>query len=342
MSNAITPHASKAPVLSVRSLRTWFQTPQGDIRAVDGVDLSVDAGKVLCVVGESGSGKSLTALSIMGLVDHPGRIMPGSEIRLDGRDIANLPDRELRRIRGSAVSMIFQEPMSSLNPVVRVGAQIVEAIRLHESVSRADAMKRAVEMLRLVGITAPERRVRDYPHQMSGGMRQRVMIAMALACNPRVLIADEPTTALDVTVQAQILDLLQELRQRLGMAVVFITHDLGVVAEIADEVAVMYAGEVVERGPAKAVLAQPAHPYTSALMETIPVVGMDRTQRLKAIEGMVPSPLNFPVGCRFANRCPHAFDRCTSEPPPLFSTGAAEAACWLLAKDGCTVEEAAQ
>ncbi len=320
------------PALAVRNLRTLFRTPRGDLRAVDGVDLSVDAGKVLCIVGESGSGKSLTALSIMRLVDWPGEIMPGSEIRLDGRDLATLPEAELRRVRGNLVSMIFQEPMSSLNPVVRVGRQIAEAVRLHQPQSRAAAMARAVEMLRLVGIPAPERRVRDYPHQMSGGMRQRVMIAMALACNPRVLIADEPTTALDVTVQAQILDLLQDLRRRLGMAVVFITHDLGVVAEIADEVAVMYAGQVVERGPAAEVLAAPGHPYTRALIETIPVVGMDRSQRLRAIEGMVPGPLDFPPGCRFANRCAHVFDRCrAAPPPPLVDSGRAQVACWLVA-----------
>lgn len=320
---------ARPKALAVENLRTYFRSSTGEIRAVDGVDFAVDEGKVLCIVGESGCGKSLTALSIMGLIDEPGEILPDSRILLGDRDLTKMSGAELRQVRGRELSMIFQEPMSSLNPVMRIGTQIIEAIRLHEKISSREAMERAIEILRLVGITAPERRVREYPHQLSGGMRQRVMIAMALVCNPKVLIADEPTTALDVTVQAQILDLLQELREKLGMAVVFITHDLGVVAEIADEVAVMYAGQVIERGPAKMVLKAPAHVYTRALLDSIPVLGIDKSARLNSIEGMVPSPANWPAGCRFADRCQYAFDRCRIEAPSLEPIGDTFVACWL-------------
>ncbi len=316
-------------LLRVANLRTGFNTHGGMIRAVDGVDFTIPKGGTLGVVGESGSGKSVTALSIMRLIDPPGRIESSSTIDFEGRDLAKLDEDELTTIRGNEISMIFQEPMTSLNPVFTVGDQIAEAVRLHQNVGKDEATARAVEMMRLVGIPSPEKRVRDYPHQMSGGMRQRVMIGMALSCNPKLLIADEPTTALDVTVQAQILELMKELRERLGMAILLITHDLGVVAEMVDEVAVMYGGKIVERGPVAEIFSNPQHPYTEALLLSIPVLGMRYTTPLKAIRGMVPSPLDWPSGCRFAPRCDYAFDRCAKELPPLFSTGAQESACWL-------------
>ena len=316
-------------LLDVRNLRTWFHTRAGVIRAVDGVDFSLDQGKTLCLVGESGCGKSVTALSIMGLVDRPGRIMPESEIIFGGQDLVTSTEGELRQVRGNEISMIFQEPMTSLNPVYTVGDQIVEAVRLHQGVDGRRAEERAVEMMQLVGIPSPDRRLRDYPHQMSGGMRQRVMIAMALSCNPRLLIADEPTTALDVTIQAQILELMKDLGDRLGMAILLITHDLGVVAEMADDVGVMYAGRVVERGPVTDVFRRPQHPYTEALLHSIPVLGMTQAEPLRVIRGMVPSPLRWPAGCRFAARCDHVFGRCLTEDPPLLPAGPQESACWL-------------
>jgi oligopeptide/dipeptide ABC transporter ATP-binding protein len=315
--------------LVVENLRTHFHTRAGLVRAVDGVDLDLSAGRTLGVVGESGSGKTVTALSIMRLVDPPGRIEPGSRIRFGGRDLAQLDEEELRELRGNEISMIFQEPMTSLNPVFTIGNQIVEAVRLHRRVTPAAAKERALEMLSLVGIPSPQRRFGDYPHQMSGGMRQRVMIAMALACEPRLLIADEPTTALDVTIQAQILELMRDLRRELGMAMMLITHDLGVVAEMCDDVAVMYAGRVVERGSAEAVFRSPQHPYTEALLHSIPVLGATQAQPLRVIRGMVPSPLNWPLGCRFAPRCDYTFDRCLREDPPLLQAGVQRAACWL-------------
>jgi oligopeptide/dipeptide ABC transporter ATP-binding protein len=299
------------------------------LRAVDGIDFEIPTGGTLGVVGESGSGKSVTALSIMRLVDRPGRIDPNSRILLEGRDLVPLDEGEMGRIRGNEVSMIFQEPMTSLNPVFTVGDQIAEAVQLHQDVGARAARDRAVEMMRLVGIPSAERRVEDYPHQMSGGMRQRVMIAMALSCNPKLLIADEPTTALDVTVQAQILELMKDLRERLGMSILLITHDLGVIAEMVDEVAVMYAGRIVERGPVADVFASPQHPYTEALLSSIPLLGMRYSQPLKAIRGMVPSPLEWPAGCRFAPRCDYTFDRCIGEDPPLMAVEQQESACWL-------------
>jgi oligopeptide/dipeptide ABC transporter ATP-binding protein len=316
-------------LLRVEGLRTYFGTPRGVLRAVDGVDFALGPGETLGVVGESGSGKSVTALSVMRLVDRPGQVLPGSRIVFEGRDLAELTETEMSRIRGNDISMIFQEPMTSLNPVFTVGDQIAEAVELHEGLGKKDALARAVEMMRLVGIPSAERRVADYPHQMSGGMRQRVMIAMALSCNPKLLIADEPTTALDVTVQAQILELMKDLRERLGMAILLITHDLGVVAEMVDEVAVMYAGRIVERGPVADVFAEPQHPYTEALLRSIPLVGMRYTQPLEAIRGMVPSPLDWPDGCRFAPRCDYAFDRCRTEDPRLLPVPPQESACWL-------------
>jgi oligopeptide/dipeptide ABC transporter ATP-binding protein len=316
------------PLLRVENLRTWFGSDAGPIRAVDGVDFELAAGRTLGVVGESGSGKSVTALSVMGLIERPGRIREGSRILFGDRDLVALGEREMESIRGNEISMIFQEPMSSLNPVYAVGEQIAEAVRTHRDVSRREADERACEMLELVGISEPRRRSKDYPHQLSGGMRQRVMIGMALACDPKLIIADEPTTALDVTIQAQILDLLIGLRERLGMSILLITHDLGVVAEMCDEVVVMYAGRVVERGAVGEVFASPQHPYTEALLQSIPVLGMTQSAPLRVIRGTVPSPLDWPEGCRFAPRCDYAFDRC-SEQPPVFSSQGRQSACWL-------------
>ena len=318
-----------AELLRVENLRTYFHTRAGVMRAVDGVDLDLEEGRTLGVVGESGCGKSVTALSIMRLVDAPGRVEPGSKILFDGRNLAELEEEELRELRGNQVSMVFQEPMTSLNPVYTIGDQIMETVQIHRRSSAREARERAVEMLRLVGIPGAERRIGDYPHQLSGGMRQRVMIAMALACGPRLLIADEPTTALDVTIQAQILELLRDLRDRFGMAIMLITHDLGVVAEMCDDVAVMYAGRVVERGPVEAIFRSPQHPYTEALLHSIPILGMTQAEELKVIRGMVPSPLSWPKGCRFAARCDYAFDRCLKSDPPLFDAGEQRSACWL-------------
>ena len=319
-------------LLRVENLRTYFRAGNGVIRAVDGVDLSLEEGQTLGVVGESGSGKSMTALSIMRLIDPPGRLEPGSRVLFSGRDLVTLSEKDLREIRGKQISMIFQEPMTSLNPVYTVGYQIAEVMLARGEASRKEGMDRAVEMLRLVGIPAAERRIHDYPHQMSGGMRQRVMIALALCMHPKLLIADEPTTALDVTIQAQILELMRDLRDRLGMSILLITHDLGVVAEMADQVAVMYAGRVVERGPTDAILRSPQHPYTEALLHSIPVPGMTYRERLKVIRGMVPSALNWPRGCRFEPRCDYAFDRCRNEDPPLLPAGVQSSACWLCEK----------
>ncbi len=301
-------------ILRLEGLRTRF----GAFAAVDGVDLEVPRGRTLGIVGESGCGKSVLSLSVMGLVPRPGRVAEGRVV-LEGRDLLALPPGEMRRVRGGQVAMIFQEPMTSLNPVHSVGAQIMEAMRAHEPGAR-DLRGRAIEALRRVRIPSPERRFEEYPHQLSGGMRQRVMIAMALACNPRVLIADEPTTALDVTVQAQILDLLRALQAETGMAIILITHDLGVVAEMADEVAVMYAGRVVERAPVAALFDDPQHPYTIGLLGSVPRLDEDRS-RLLAIEGSVPPPFALPPGCRFAPRCPFAVAACRQEVPGLRGIG---------------------
>nr|WP_246233319.1 ABC transporter ATP-binding protein [Aurantimonas aggregata] len=287
----------------------------GDVRAVDGVDLAVERGRTLCIVGESGCGKSILSLSVMGLVPTPGRIAQG-EIFFEGRNIAGLSPADMRTIRGNQIAMIFQEPMTSLNPVHTVGFQIVEAIRAHQRVSSKAARALALESLKKVRIPSPERRLDEYPHQLSGGMRQRVMIAMALSCEPTLLIADEPTTALDVTIQAQILNLLRDLQAETGMAIVLITHDLGVVAEIADDVAVMYAGKVVERGSVGDIFDDPQHPYTLGLMGSMPRID-EETDRLVAIDGMVPPPFRLPQGCRFNPRCPFADDVCRSEQPQL-------------------------
>jgi len=314
--------SSGTPVLEVDNLQTHFFTEAGVVRAVDGVSYSVNAGETLGVVGESGCGKSVTALSILRLVANPpGRIVGGA-IRFEGRNLLDLPEREMEDIRGNHVSMIFQEPMTSLNPLFSIGRQISEAIALHQGLSKRDAMNKAVEMLRRVAIPEPERRIHAYPHQLSGGMRQRVMIAMAVSCNPRVLIADEPTTALDVTIQAQILDLMRQLQETLGTAIVLITHDLGVVAENADRVVVMYAGRKVEEAPVDDLFDRPGHPYTLGLLGSIPNVeaaahaGPARP-RLMEIKGMVPSLAKLPPGCAFAARCTFATDHCRSAYPPL-------------------------
>ncbi|WP_376087834.1 ABC transporter ATP-binding protein [Roseomonas sp. CCTCC AB2023176] len=302
------------PLLRVEGLRTTFRAGPGEIAAVDGVDLDVPAGRTLGIVGESGCGKSVLSLSVMRLVPPPGRVAAG-RVLLDGRDLATLSNAGMRAVRGREIAMIFQEPMTSLNPVHTVGAQITEAMRAHEPGAR-DLRDRAIEALRRVRIPSPERRLDEYPHQLSGGMRQRVMIAMALACRPRLLIADEPTTALDVTVQAQILDLLRDLQAETGMSVILITHDLGVVAEMADEVAVMYAGRVVERGTTRDIFEDPQHPYTIGLLGSIPRIEEER-DRLLAIEGSVPPPFALPRGCRFHPRCPFAIRACTEADPPL-------------------------
>jgi peptide/nickel transport system ATP-binding protein len=310
-------------LLDIRGLKTHFRTDDGWVHAVDGVDLRVEAGETVCLVGESGSGKSVTAMSVLKLVPMPpGRIVAG-QVLWDGRDLVPLPPAEMQKLRGREIGVVFQEPMTALNPVYTVGEQICEGLRLHEGLSRAAALERAAELLALVHIPMASRRVHDYPHQFSGGMRQRVMIAMALACKPRLLIADEPTTALDVTIQAQILDLLAELKDRLGMAVLLITHAMGVVAEVAQRVVVMYAGQVIEEGSVEEVFQRPWHPYTQGLIRSIPRIDADasRGTRLVSIPGTVPSLVEPPPGCRFAPRCAHARDACTQATPALREVG---------------------
>ena len=307
------------PLLEIQGLKTHFKTDDGWVHAVDGVDLSIDRGETVGVVGESGCGKSVTAKTVMKLIDMPpGRIAAG-RVLWKGRDLVPLPPQAMRKIRAKEISIIFQEPMTSLNPVFTVGEQIAESLRLHEGLSRRAALDRAVQMLQLVRIPTPERRVRDYQHQFSGGMRQRVMIAIALACKPQLVIADEPTTALDVTIQAQILELLARLKDEMGMAVMLITHAMGVVAEVAQRVVVMYAGKVVEEAPVKALFAHPRHPYTQGLIRSIPRIDLDATHktRLEAIPGTVPRLIDPPEGCRFAPRCKHAVPACLQATPPL-------------------------
>jgi len=315
-------------LLEVRGLRTHFDTDRGLFRAVDGIDFSVGRGRTVGLVGESGCGKSVTSLSIMGLVPSPPGRVEADAVLFDGRDVLKLSADERRRLRGSEMSMIFQEPMTSLNPVHTIGQQIVEAILAHTALSPQPAKARAIEMLELVRIPSAAQRIDDYPHSLSGGMRQRVMIAMALSCEPALLIADEPTTALDVTIQAQILDLLQDLQRRLGMAILIITHDLGVIAEVADDVLVMYAGKIVESASVASLFADPQHPYTIGLLGSIPRLDVDR-ERLATIEGTVPSPNRQPKGCRFAPRCPFADRRCHDKPPPLRDIAPDHrVACW--------------
>ncbi len=332
------PRADDDILLKVEDLQTHFLIGSSAIKSVDGVSFSLRRGQTLAVVGESGSGKSVTSLTIMRLLAHPGRIVGGSILyRLrsgESVDLAQIPEKRMRAIRGSEIAMIFQEPMTSLNPLFTVGDQIMEMILLHENMSRGQARARAKQMLELVEIPAAERRLAQYPHEMSGGMRQRVMIALALSCNPSLLIADEPTTALDVTIQAQILDLLRRLQAEIGMSILFITHNLGVVAEIAHEVAVMYAGKVVEQGPVGGLFARQRHPYTRGLLACIPDARRDRIPGqgralLNAIPGNVPSPLALPPGCSYAPRCPLVEERCTRDAPPLIDVAAAHLTrCW--------------
>jgi len=309
-----------APLLEVQDLQTFFHAEGTVARAVDGVSFTLGAGETLAIVGESGSGKSVTSLSIMRLVPIPPGEIAGGSVLFRGRDLLAIPEPEMRHIRGNEMGMIFQEPMSSLNPLLTVGEQIAEVVRLHQGLARGAARQRAVEMLGRVNIPDPERRAREYPHRLSGGMRQRVMIAMALACRPALLIADEPTTALDVTIQAQILHLIRALQIEMGMSVLFITHNLGVVAQVADRVAVMYSGRIVEQGDVRTVFATPLHPYTRALLRSIPRVqaaGHDPSRRLLSIPGQVPSPVALPPGCSYAPRCPLADDVCRTVMPPL-------------------------
>ena len=305
-----------SPQMEVRDLKTYFYTEDGVVRAVDGLSYGLAKGETLGLVGESGCGKSVSALSIMRLVASPGKIVEG-EILLDGMDLLQCSEPEMREVRGNRISMIFQEPMTSLNPVFTIGNQIMEAIRVHQDVSRNEARDRTIAMIRRVKISAAETRVDEYPHQMSGGMRQRVMIAMALACNPEVLIADEPTTALDVTIQAQIMELLAELQSDFQMSILLITHNLGLVAEVSDQIAVMYASKVVEHTGTVELFASPLHPYTHGLLTSVPTLGMSREQELNVIPGQVPNPLHFPTGCRFHPRCPVAEQRCRQEEPLL-------------------------
>ncbi|HEU4931997.1 MAG TPA: ABC transporter ATP-binding protein [Pyrinomonadaceae bacterium] len=321
-----------AHLLEVRNLQTHFPTRAGLVRAVDGVSFHLDRGELLGLVGESGCGKSMTALSVMRLISPPGKIVNG-EILFDGKDLLKLSEAEMREMRGDDIAMIFQDPMTSLNPVFTVGEQIAEALRLHRKLTRNDARKATIDAMREVAIPDPGRRVNDYPHQLSGGMRQRVMIAMALACNPKLLIADEPTTALDVTIQAQILELLDELRKQRELAVLLITHDLGVVAEVADRVAVMYTGRIVEESPVDELFARPKHPYTEGLLRSVPKLTSEhviKKERLETIEGVVPRPTDLPPGCHFAPRCPHRMPRCTQEEIPLYQLeGGVEVRCVL-------------
>jgi len=320
-------------LLEVQDLRTLFSTDEGDFFAVDGVSFTVEAGKTLGVVGESGCGKSVTSLSIMGLVPSPPGRIAGGSIRFEGQELIGAPAQTMQDLRGNGMAMIFQEPMSSLNPVFTIGEQIVEGLLRHRRITRAQATERAIEVLRKVRMPAPEQRFHEHPHKLSGGMRQRAMIAMALACEPRLLIADEPTTALDVTIQAQILDLLRTLQRETGTAVILITHDLGVVAEVADDVVVMYAGRVVEQAPVATLFEAPQHPYTVGLLGSIPRLDAQRS-RLASIEGQVPSPLRRSSGCSFAERCPFADARCRAEAPGLREVGARHrSACWKAPLD---------
>jgi peptide/nickel transport system ATP-binding protein len=323
--------STQEPLLSVHNLSVTFRTDHGVVPALRDFSYTLNAGETLAIVGESGSGKSVGALAVMQLIpDPPGRITDG-DVRFDGRSILGLSESEMQKIRGNDIAMIFQEPMTSLNPVLTVAEQIVEAVRLHQRLSRHDARDRALEMLQLVQISEPEQRLDQYPHELSGGMCQRVMIAMALACTPSILIADEPTTALDVTIQAQILDLMRDLKHRLGTAILLITHDLGVVAEMADRVLVVYAGRKVEEASVRELLNSPRHPYTLGLLGAMPRLGeSDKGQRLTEIPGSVPSMLDPIVGCAFAPRCPLAMDRCRAEQPPLNAHGDSQhlAACW--------------
>jgi oligopeptide/dipeptide ABC transporter, ATP-binding protein, C-terminal domain len=318
------------PILQIKELRTFFHTERGRVSPVDGVSLEVGKGEIVGIVGESGCGKSATAQSVLRLFDEKRLASYEGEIRYDGRDLLRLTPKQMRDVRGNEISMIFQDPLSSLNPVHTIGDQIVETLRLHRPIGKKEAATKTIELLRLTGIPAPERRAKEYPHQLSGGMRQRVMIAIALACEPQLLIADEPTTALDVTIQAQILELIQDLNRRLGMSVMLITHDLGVVAETCSRVVVMYLGQVVESGSVRDLFEKPLHPYTIGLMRSVPRLDGDRHQELPAVPGSVPPLHQTPPGCRFAPRCPYADDKCRSDLPELAALPGTDSQvrCW--------------
>jgi oligopeptide transport system ATP-binding protein len=320
----------KKPLLEVKNLKTWFYTPDGIVKAVNGVSFTLNEGEALGLVGESGCGKSVSAMTLMRLIPTPpGRIVEG-EVIFDGKDLLKLNDEGIRRVRGNEIAMIFQDPMTSLNPVLTIGRQIGEALELHKGMNRDQSRKRTIELLELVGIPAARSRVDDYPHQFSGGMRQRVMIAMALSCDPKLLIADEPTTALDVTIQAQILDLIMQLRRELGMAVIMITHDLGVVAGVADKINVMYSGYIVESAPAEELFSKPRHPYTLGLLRSIPRIDEPRKEKLIPIEGLPPDLIDAPAGCPFVPRCTYKVDRCVEQNPSLEPVEPGHSiACWV-------------
>ena len=326
-----TANTSEAPVLKVENLRTYFRTRWGEVKAVDGVSFELRKGETLGIVGESGSGKSVTMLSMMRLIPiPPGRIVEGT-ITLDGEDLLQLSESEMSKVRGSKIALIIQDPMTSLNPVFTIGNQVTEAIRIHQDIPKRSVMEKALEVLRKVNIPAAETRIRDYPHQLSGGMRQRVVGAIGISCQPLVLIADEPTTSLDVTIQAQYLKLLRDLQQESGMSLIFITHDFGIVAKMCDRVAVMYAGKIVEVGSVRDIFNKPSHPYTEALLASVPKMEED-VDRLYAIEGQPPLLHDLPVGCSFADRCPYVMDRCREEYPPEFPVDEGHySACWRLA-----------
>ncbi len=324
--------AVEQPILQVKGLKTYFYTDEGVLPGVDGLDFDLDRGQMLAIVGESGCGKSVTSLSILRIIQSPpGRIVAG-EILYDGTDLLKLSEKEMRKIRGNQISMIFQEPMTSLNPVFTVGQHLVEGLMLHQQLERKAARERAIQMLELVGIPSPQRVIDEYPHQLSGGMRQRVMIAMALSCNPKILIADEPTTALDVTIQAQILRLISQLREKMGTSVILITHDL--VAEVADQVMVMYAGQAVEYAGVNELFAKPLHPYTEGLLKSVPVLGR-KVDTLYSIPGTVPNPKDYPKGCRFAPRCAYRQERCDQEAPPLYDMGGGRRVRCFRCEGGC-------
>lgn len=325
-------------ILEIQELYTSFFTHQGEVKAVRGVSFHVEKGEAVGIVGESGSGKSVTSLSIMNLLPYPGKIV-GGKILFDGNNLVSLPDKKMQRVRGNEISMIFQDPMTSLNPVYTVGNQVMEPLMRHQGLSRAAAAKKAVEMLSLVGIPSPEKRLGQYPHQFSGGMRQRVMIAMALSCRPKLLIADEPTTALDVTIQAQIIELMKELKDKINTSIILITHDLGVIAELCNRVIVMYAGIVVEQGTTRDIFYQPRHPYTWGLLKSIPNINAEQKERLVPIDGHPPDLINSPPGCPFCPRCSYAMRICAEAQPALYSLGGLhQAACWLLHPDAPRVE----
>ncbi len=321
------------PLLEVKNLKTYFYTRKGVVPAVDGVDFQVKPGEILGIVGESGCGKSVTSLSILQLLIHYAKIEPGSEINFEGKNLASMNKKEMRKVRGKDIAMIFQDPMTSLNPVMTIEKQLMETVQNHQGLSKSEARKMALDMMKKVGIPSPEKRMKEYPHQLSGGMKQRVMIAMALMCSPKLLIADEPTTALDVTIQAQILKLMRDLKDETGAAIMLITHDMGVVASMADAIMIMYAGRVVEYGEAKEVFRNPKHPYTVGLLKSIPRLD-EKVDTLFTIEGTVPNQYNMPAGCKFWPRCPYATERCKTEEPSLLHLGDCQVRCWKYEETG--------